>query len=424
MNRSFTSSRKRSRRVVVTGMGLVSPLGSDLRTFWNGLCHKQSGVRPIVSFDTAPFRSSLGGQVTGFDVTDFIRCDDARQMSKASHFAVAAALMAVGDADLIIDDRNADRIVVSIGTALGGLTDTLEAQAVARSSHGYFSLPDFADDMSVHIARALKLQGSCEIYSNGCASTANAIGRAYDSIQRGDTDVAIAGGTEAPFHPYVFSRIESDGLLAPDFHGAVIDLPRPFDDRGCGMVLGEGAGCLVLESYERAIGRHACIYGEVAGWGMTFNGEADEAQTSRLCGRTRAIKKALRSAHWFPEEIDYINASGLGIQALDIEETQAIKDALGPRAYQIPISTLKPSVGHAFGASGAFQIISTLLSMQHQYVPATLNLQGANPQCDLDYVSTVGRPWLIRKSLINSFGIVGSHIVLAVRHSDNSLSTL
>lgn len=408
---------KRERRVVITGLGIVSPLGSDVRTFWQGLSRGESGIRPITSFDTSGFKSSLAGEVQDFDATDFIPFKQARRMGRVSHFAVAAAHMAVRDAQLVLERENRGKVAVCFGTSVGGLREAFSAHdSVLKGQHvnPFMMTATFPNAVSSEVAIALGVHGQCETYSIGCSSTANAMGRAYDLIRSGQANLILAGGAEAPLHQTIFAAMEAGRTLAPDQQGLVRNLPRPFDQTRCGIVLAEGGGCVVLEEYDHAVSRGAPIYGEVQGWSFTCDAYSMARPLETGEEQRRAIEQALLGAKWFPEEVDYVSACGLGSLDLDAVETSALKQAIGTRAHQIPVTSFKGALGHAFAASGAFQVIGTLLAMEHQFVPPTLNLATPDPACDLDYVPLRGRILHGQRALINSFGFGGKNIVLAL----------
>ena len=412
---------RQMRRVIVTGLGIVSPLGNNLQTFWHLLSTGQSGIAPLSSFDTAPFSSCLAGEVKDFDAEDFIPRKQARRMGRVSHFAVAAALMAVRDARLDIEHENRSEMAICLGTSVAGLREAFAAHdSTLRHQHlSPFTMSStFPNAVSGEIAIALGINGECETYSIGCSSTANAIGRAFEMIRAGHADVILAGGTEAPLHPTIFSAMEAGRVLAPDEGGTIRNLPRPFDRTRCGMVLGEGAGCLILEDYDHARLRGAPMYAELEGWGFTCDAYSMARPLASGKEQKRAIDRALLTASWFPEEVEYVNACGLGTQDLDSIETAAIKDSLGSHAYHVPISSFKSALGHAFAASGAFQVIGTALAMDQQFIPPTLHLTNPDPTCDLDYVALKGRPSRIGKALINSFGFGGKNVVLALSRID------
>ncbi len=414
---------KQDRRVVITGLGVVSPLGIDPRMFWHLLSRGESGVAPITSFDTSPFGACLGAEVKDFDPADFLPRKQVRRMGRVTHFAVASAMMAVRDAALDLDREDRLQVGVSMGTSIAGLKEALETHdSIQRKQYQHtnpFAMTStFPNAVSAEIAIALNVHGTCETYSNGCSSTANAIGRAYDLITAGHSEVMIAGGSEAPLHPSIFSVMEAGRTLAADERGTIRNHPRPFDRTRCGMVLGEGAGCVVLEEYEHARRRGAKLYAELEGWSFTCDAYsmAKPLETGAL--QQRAVAQTLMAARWFPEEVDYVNACGLGTIDLDAIETATIKRALGGHAYRIPVSSFKAALGHAFAASGAFQVIGTVLALEHQFIPPTLHLTTPDPDCDLDYVPLRGRPFHGRRALINSFGFGGKNIVLALSRGE------
>jgi 3-oxoacyl-[acyl-carrier-protein] synthase II len=411
--------------VVITGMGIVSPLGLDVPTCWYLLSQGRSGIKPITSFDTSPFSASLAGEITDFDPTDFIQPKKARRMGRVSQFAVASALMASRDAALDLEQEDRHQIGVCFGTSVGGLKEAFEAHDSMlakqyKHTNPFTMTTTFPNAVSAEVSIALGTHGECETYSIGCSSTANAVGRAYDLIRSHDVDIVIAGGAEAPLHPTIFSAMDAGRTLAPDQGGTIRNLPRPFDQTRCGIVLGEGAGCLILEEADHAERRGARIYAELEGWAFTTDAYSMARPDETGKEHRRSIERAISAAHWFPEEVDYINACGLG--TVDLIETIAIKDAMGPQAYRIPVSSFKSALGHAFAASGAFQLIGTVLALQHQFIPPTLHLAHPDPQCDLDYVAGVGRPRTMQRALINSFGFGGKNIVIAVSGVNTAVS--
>jgi 3-oxoacyl-[acyl-carrier-protein] synthase II len=414
---------RNQRRVVITGLGVVSPIGCDLELFWHLLSRGDTGIKPITSFDTSPFGASLAGEITDFDPTDFIHPKKARRMGRVSQFAVASALMATRNAALDLEQEDRERVGVCFGTSVGGLKEAFEAHDSMlakqyKHTNPFTMTTTFPNAVSAEVSIALGTHGECETYSIGCSSTANAIGRAYDLIRSHDVDIVVAGGAEAPLHPTIFSAMDAGRTLAPDQGGTIRDLPRPFDQNRCGIVLGEGAGCFILEEQEHAEQRGAPIYAELEGWAFTTDAHSMARPDETGREHRRAIERAVASAHWFPEEVDYINACGLGTVELDLIETIAIKKAMGSSAYRIPVSSFKSALGHAFAASGAFQLIGTVLALQHQFIPPTLHLTHPDPQCDLDYVTGLGRSKTLQRALVNSFGFGGKNIVIAVSRVD------
>ncbi len=413
----------RERRVAITGLGIVSPLGNDLRTFWHLLSRGESGIRPITAFDTSGFRSCLGGEVQDFDATDFLSFKHARRMGRVSQFAVAAAFMAVRDAELSLEREHREDVAVCFGTSVGGMREAFAAHdSVLKGQHvnPFAMTSTFPNAVSSEVAIALGVHGQCETYSIGCSSTANALGRAYDLIRSGRADLIIAGGAEAPLHQTIFAAMEAGRTLAPDQQGLVRNLPRPFDRTRCGIVMAEGAGSVILEEYDHAVRRGAHIYAELEGWAFTCDAYSMFKPMETGEEPRRAIEQALLGAKWFPEEVDYVNACGLGSVDLDAVETAAIKSALGRQAYRTPVTSFKAALGHAFAASGAFQVIGTALALEHQFVPPTLNLTTPDPACDLDYVPGCGRMAAMQRALVNSLGFGGKNIVLALARHDGA----
>ena len=415
------------RRVVITGLGVVSPLGSDLKLFWHCLSQGRSGLSRMTTCDTHGLSTSLGGEIPDFDPLDFIPRKQARRMGRVTQFAVAAALMSVRDAGLRLEWEDRGQIAVCMGTSIAGLKEALDAHAEylkkdCQHFNPFTMVTTFPNAVSGEVGIALGIHGICESYSIGCSSTANAVGRGVDLIQAGHADVVIAGGSEAPLHHGILSAMNAGRMLADDQGGTVVNLPRPFDRSRCGTVVSEGAGCLVLEEYMHARERGAHIYAEVDGWGFTCDAVSMARPDGSGKEHVRAIGEALSSASWFPEDVDYINACGIGTVELDAVETLAIKKALGNQAYRVPVTSFKGALGHAFAASGAFQFVGTMLVIQNQFVPPTLNWTEPDANCDLDYVGQVGRPTSVNRALINSFGFGGKNIVVGVSRPDLPVS--
>ena len=416
-----------SRRVVITGMGIVSPLGCTLDLFWHLLSLGESAVKPVTSFDASPFEACLGAEVLDFDPEDFLHRKQIRRMGRATQFAVAAAMMAVRHSRLDLEAEDRGMAGVSMGTSIAGLKEAFELHdAGVRTSYqrtNPFSMAmTFPNAVSSEVAIVLGLHGPCETYSIGCSSTANALGRAYQWIQSGESDVVIAGGAEAPLHQSVYAAMSAGRVLAADDRGAIRNLPRPFDRTRCGTVLGEGGGCFVLEEFEHARRRGAPMYAELEGWGFTCDAHSMIKPASVGHEQQRAVQQALSRAQWFPEEVDYVNACGLGTLDSDARETATLKQALGAQAYKVPVSSFKGGLGHAFAASGAFQVIGTALALEHQFIPPTVNLTEPDPECDLDYVAREGRSVTMRRALINSFGFGGKNVVLALSRVDAAVA--
>lgn len=405
-------------RIVVTGLGIVSPLGSDIDQFWSRLCSGESGVAPATSFDTAPFTSSLVAEIRDFDPVNELGAKLARRADRVTQFGLVAALRAWSDSTLDAG-VGMDKVGVCAGTSVGGLATAFKTHDFVREGNFRRISPHtmsatFPNALSGEISIALGVTGLSETISNGCSSTAGALVRASEQIQNGECLAVVVVGAEAPLHPTIFAAMAAGGMLAPDDGGRIRDLPRPFDARRCGVVMGEGAGGFVLENYDHALKRGAKIYGELIGSGVSCDAYSMFKPRGDGLLAQRAISQALLTISHLGNQVDYINACGLGTLDLDRAETLAIKMALGQRAHQVPISSLKGALGHAFAASGAFQVIATLLSMRDGLIPPTLNLTEADQECDLGYVRKACHVPNLQHALVNSFGFGGKNVVLAL----------
>lgn len=415
---SIQNTARQKTRVVVTGLGILSPLGSDVDQFWSRLCSGESGVAPATTFDTAPFMSSLVAEIHDFDPVNELGAKLARRADRVTQFGLVAALRAWADSGLN-SDVGMDKVGVCAGTSIGGLATAFKTHDFVKEGNFRRISPHtmsatFPNALSGEISIALGVTGQSETISNGCSSTAGALIRASEQIRSGDCNAVVVVGAEAPLHPTIFAAMAAGGMLAPDDGGRVRDLPRPFDANRCGIVMGEGAGGLVLENYDHAMQRGATIYGELVGSGVSCDAYSMFKPRGDGLLAQRAIGQALLTVSDLGNQVDYINACGLGTLDLDRAETLAIKIALGQRAHQIPISSLKGALGHAFAASGAFQVIATLLSMRDGIIPPTLNLTVADQECDLGYVRNAYQMPNLRHALVNSFGFGGKNVVLAL----------
>ncbi|WP_165922962.1 beta-ketoacyl-[acyl-carrier-protein] synthase family protein [Sulfurirhabdus autotrophica] len=419
----YYDAQQKKVRVVVTGLGIVSPLGSDITQFWSRLCAGESGVAPATSFDTSSFASSLVAEVCDFDQVNTLGAKLSRRTDRVTQFGLLAALRAWSDSGFDVALGTTDDIGVCAGTSIGGLgtafrTHDLVREGNLRRISPFTMSATFANALSGEISIALGVTGPSESISNGCSSTASAMVRAAELIRNGECRAVVVVGAEAPLHPTIFAAMEAGGMLAPDDGGRIRDLPRPFDARRCGIVMGEGAGSVILEDYSYAAQRGARIYGELVGSGASCDAYSmfkprEDGMLARL-----AIEKAIQTAGWNAHQVDYINACGLGTTDLDRVETHAIKMALGQDAGRIPISSVKGALGHAFAASGIFQIITSLLSIRDGIIPPTLHLSESDPECDLSYVRKMHQTPHLQRILVNSFGFGGKNVVLALAQVD------
>ncbi|KYD24352.1 MULTISPECIES: beta-ketoacyl-ACP synthase II [Geobacillus] len=407
------------KRVVVTGLGAVTPLGNDVETTWKNIVAGQSGIDIVTRVNPDDFPAKVAAEVKDFDPSLFIDRREARKMDRFTQFAVAAALMAVKDARLEINEQNAERIGVWIGSGIGGM-ETFEQQFEIFQQRGYrrvspFFVPMMIPDMAagqVSILLGTKGINSCTV--TACATGANSIGDAFKVIQRGDADVMIAGGTEAPITKMSFAGFCANTALStnPDPKTA----SRPFDKHRDGFVMGEGAGIVVLEELEHALRRGAKIYAEIVGYGATADAYHITAPAPGGEGGVRAMRQALQDAGLKPEDIDYINAHGTSTEYNDKYETAAIKEVFGDHAYRLAVSSTKSMTGHLLGATGAVEAIFSVLAIRDGVIPPTINYETPDPECDLDYVPNEARKQEVRAVLSNSFGFGGHNATLIFKN--------
>ncbi|BBW97092.1 beta-ketoacyl-ACP synthase II [Geobacillus subterraneus] len=407
------------KRVVVTGLGAVTPLGNDVETTWKNIVAGQSGIDIVTRVNPDDFPAKVAAEVKDFDPSLFVDRREARKMDRFTQFAVAAALMAVKDARLEINEQNAERIGVWIGSGIGGM-ETFEQQFEIFQQRGYrrvspFFVPMMIPDMAagqVSILLGTKGINSCTV--TACATGANSIGDAFKVIQRGDADVMIAGGTEAPITKMSFAGFCANTALStnPDPKTA----SRPFDKHRDGFVMGEGAGIVVLEELEHALRRGAKIYAEIVGYGATADAYHITAPAPGGEGGVRAMRQALQDAGLKPEDIDYINAHGTSTEYNDKYETAAIKEVFGDHAYRLAVSSTKSMTGHLLGATGAVEAIFSVLAIRDGVIPPTINYETPDPECDLDYVPNEARKQEVRAVLSNSFGFGGHNATLIFKN--------
>lgn len=407
------------RRVVVTGMGVVSPVGIGLEAFWESLKAGRSGVARITSFDPTGFPSQIGAEVKGFEPGRYMDKKDARRMDRFTQFAVASTAEALQMARLDLSRIDPDRVGVTYGTGIGGMQTLTEQFEVLRQKGpdrvSPFFVPMMIGNMAAgQIAILFGAKGPNTTVVTACASSTNAIGDAFKVLQRGDADVMIAGGSEAAFVPLAYA-----GFCAMRALSTRNDEPerasRPFDRERDGFVMGEGSGTVILETLEHALGRQAPILAEVVGYGMTADAYHITYPAPEGEGGARSMLRALADAGLGPQDVDYINAHGTSTEANDKFETMAIKKVFGQRAYSIPISSTKSMTGHLLGAAGAIEFIASVLTIRDGIIPPTINYEFPDPECDLDYVPNEARKARVRVALSNSFGFGGQNATLIVK---------
>ena len=408
------------KRVVITGLGAVTPIGIGHKAFFENLIAGKSGAGRITRFDPAAYTSQVAAEITDFEPEKFMEKKEALKLVRFIQLAVAAAKLAVGDAGLKITESNADRIGVLIGSGIGGI-DFLEQQAYVLKEKGPsrlspFTVPYDITNMAAGIVSIhLQAKGPNSCVSTACATGTHAIGDAFRILQRGDAEVMVAGGSEASICPLGIASFCAARALSTGFNDDPQKASRPFDGKRDGFVMGEGAGVVILETLEHAKARGAQIYAEIVGYGMSGDAYHITAPAPGGEGAARAIKAALKDAHLSPEDIDYINAHGTSTDLNDKYETMAIKTAFGDRAKKLAISSNKSMIGHLLGAAGAVELIATVLTIKNGQVPPTINWEVPDPDCDLDYVPNKSRQMEVKAAISNSFGFGGHNAVLAVK---------
>ncbi len=411
---------KNLRRVVVTGMGAITPLGNTVKEYWDGLIAGRSGIDAITHFDASLHNCKIAAEVRDFDPHDYLERKDAKHISRFAQFAVAASMQAIANAEFKINDSNATQVGIIIGNGIGGL-QVIEEQQKIFLTQGPKRCSPFTIPMTIsNIAAGLtaihtgaKGPNYCTV--TACAAGSNAIGEAFRLIQTGQAQAMICGGTEAAITPLCIAAFNSAKTLS-NRNEEPTRASRPFDKERNGFVMGEGAGILLIEDLEHAIRRGAThIYAEIVGYGLTCDAYHITTPSPNGEGATRAMELALKDARLFPNEVSYINAHGTSTLANDAIETLAIKQALGNRALEIPISSTKSMTGHLLGASGGIEAIATVLTVGLDIIPPTINLDQPDPKCDLDYVPHISRSQRVDIALSNSFGFGGHNVSLAFK---------
>jgi 3-oxoacyl-[acyl-carrier-protein] synthase II len=408
-----------TRRVVITGIGAITPIGLGREGLWNGLRAERSAVGPVTRFDPSPFRSHVAAEVNDFVPTDHLDERRSRRFDRFAQFSVVAARMALNDAGLALEREDRDRVGSMMGSALGGVAyaeDQMQKfmDGGLRNVDASLALAVFGGAASCNIAIEFGVFGPNSTNSMSCASGTIAVGDGFRAIRDNYADVMICGGVEAPLSMLcygAFSLIRAMSTRNDDPTTA----SRPFDRDRDGFVMGEGSAVLILEERERAIARGAPIYGEVLGYGMTNDGHHMTAPRPDGSKASRAMRLALSDAHVAPNEIEYVNAHGSSTPLNDPTETMAVKQVLGDHAYRVPMSGTKGYYGHALGASGAIEAAICALALQHRWLPPTVNLSSPDPACDLDYVAGSGRAAEPETILSNSFGFGGINACLVMR---------
>ncbi|AFY87257.1 MAG: 3-oxoacyl-[acyl-carrier-protein] synthase 2 [Chroococcidiopsis cubana SAG 39.79] len=407
------------KRVVVTGVGAITPIGNNPVEFWEGLQSGRNGIGSITLFDPSQHRCRIAGEVKGFDPQQYMDGKDAKRMDRFAQFGVAASLQAIADAQFTINELNAEQVGVMLGTGIGGIKVLEEQQTIYLNRGPDRCSPFMVPMMIANMAAGLtaihvgaKGPNSCPV--TACAAGSNAIGEAFRLIQHGYAQAMICGGTEAAVTPLSVAGFAS--MRALSFRN---DDPthasRPFDRDRDGFVMGEGSGILLLEELGHALSRKAKIYAEIVGYGMTCDAYHMTGIAPQGEGAARAIALCLKDGGIKPEQVNYINAHGTSTPVNDPSETAAIKTALGEAAYQVAISSTKSMTGHLLGGSGGIEAVATVMAIAHDRVPPTINLENPDPECDLDYIPNQSRAHTVNVALSNSFGFGGHNVTLAFK---------
>lgn len=406
-------------RVVITGMGVISPIGTGLKKFWTNLVEGVSGITTITRFDPADFDAKIAGEVKDFDPEEYLEKKEVKRMDRFTQYALASTKMAIEDASLDLEKENKDEIGVIFGTGIGGI-GTLEEQTKIYLDKGPgrispFFIPMIISDIAAgQIAISFGLKGVNQSLVNACATGTNALGDAFRYLKWGEAEVIISGGSEAPVTPMAVG-----GFCAMKALSTRNDEPtkasRPFDRERDGFVLGEGCGVLVLETLDHALKRGARIYAEIVGYGSTADAYHITQPEPTGYGAALAMTKALKEGNISPEEVDYINAHGTSTFLNDRSETIAIKRVFGKHAYKLAVSSNKSMVGHLLGAAGAVEAIATSLTIYNSLVPPTINYEYFDEECDLDYVPNRARQMEVNTAISESFGFGGHNAVLALK---------
>ncbi|GGD39596.1 beta-ketoacyl-ACP synthase II [Pseudoxanthomonas indica] len=407
------------RRVVITGMGLVSPLGNDMASSWDGIVNGRSGIGHVTSFDASQFTTQIAGEIRNFDPTTFVSPKDAKKMDPFIHYGIAASFMALDDSGLEITEANAERIGAIVGSGIGGIHG-IEEQTIKLHEGGPrkvspFYVPSTIINMLPGQLSILKgLKGPSFSVVSACATSNHSIGVAMRTIQYGDADVMVAGGAELGSSPTSMA-----GFCTMKAMSTRNDEPtkasRPWDKDRDGFVLGDGAGVLILEEYEHAKARGARIYAELVGFGSSSDAHHMTAPSENGEGPARCLVAALKDSGLNPEQVEYLNAHGTSTPLGDLAETLAIKRALGDHAYKMMVSSTKSMTGHLLGAAGGAEAIFSVLAIHHGIIPPTINLDEASEGCDLDYVPHTAREKKIDVAVSNGFGFGGTNGTLVFK---------
>jgi len=407
------------RRVVITGVGVMSPIGSDKDQYWENLTAGKSGITAVESFDASQYPCQIAGEIKDFDPVRHMEKREAKKVDRYTQLGVAAGLQAWNDAGLDDLELNKEEIGVLVGSGIGGI-QTIEHQLKVLAEKGPrrvspFLVPALIANMAAgYISMLLGLRGPNSSVVTACATSSHAVGDAWHIIGRGDAEIMIAGGAEAAISHLAFSGFSAARALTTRNDQPEL-ASRPFERDRDGFVMGEGAGIVILETLDHALARGANIYGEIAGYGMSGDAYHMTAPDPDGRGAYLSMQRALKSADLKPEQVDYINAHGTSTQINDKIETNAIKKLFEDHAYKVPVSSTKSMTGHLLGAAGGVELIATLMTLKNQLIHPTINFDNRDPECDLDYVPNYARESKVEHAMSNSFGFGGTNATLVVK---------
>jgi 3-oxoacyl-[acyl-carrier-protein] synthase II len=407
------------KRVVVTGIGAITPIGTGKDTFWSALKSGKSGIDKITKFDASNYDTQIAAEVKDFDPNAYIDKKEAKRMDRFTQFAVAASKLALGDAALNVDEVDAYRFGVVLGSGIGGI-ETLEKEHEKLMAKGPGRVSPFFIPMMIsnigagQVSMAFGAKGPNTTVVTACASSTNSIGEAFRIIQRGDADIMITGGAEASITPLSMAGFCSMKAMSTR-NDDPTKASRPFDKDRDGFIMGEGAGILILEELDHALNRGANIYAEVVGYGMSADAYHITAPAPEGEGAARSMKSALNDANITPEDIDYINAHGTSTPYNDKFETMAIKSLFGEHAYKLAVSSTKSMTGHLLGAAGGVEAIACIMAINESFVPPTINYTTPDPECDLDYTPNYGKERNVKYTLSNSLGFGGHNASIIIK---------
>jgi len=405
-----------NKRVVITGLGVVSPLGVGVEKNWSAVCQGISGIGPITRFDASDFASRIAGEVKGFNPEDFIDKKEAKKMDVFIHYALASGKMAIQDSQFKIDESNADRVGVLVGAGIGGLSTIEKYHSILLQQGPKKISPFFIPMLIVNLAPGqisiyFGARGPNSSVVTACATGNHSIGEAFKIIQRGDADAMIAGGAESVITPLAVGGFSAMRALSTR-NDEPEKASRPFDKDRDGFIIAEGAGVLILEDLEHAHKRGAEIYAEIVGFGSNADAYHISAPSPNGIGAARCMEVAMKDAGISYDEIDYVNAHGTSTPLNDISETMAMKTVFKDHAKKVAISSTKSMTGHLLGAAGGVEAIYSILAIKHGVIPPTINYETPDPECDLDYVPNTARESKVRVAMSNSFGFGGTNATL------------